>query len=158
MFFSAFRIRLTVLSSCLPFALCSVHLFQIMWFCKVYPLQRNTYLSLPEFFNRHCPRKNRRLVYHIEKRLIKLSGMMNDMQLIWDARWHAERTLPGLFPYECRTMLDTFPTRVRLPLRYSLARCLVNPKYGGAVLKVRTRACLIFISIIFECAHTDHCH
>jgi len=63
--------------------------------------------------------------------------MMNDLQENWNARWDEERTLPGLFSRNCRTMVDTFPTRVRLPLRYSLARLFVNPKYGGPVMKVR---------------------
>jgi hypothetical protein len=66
---------------------------------------------------------------------------MTDLQANWDARWEAERTLPGLFPHECRTMLDTFPTRVRLPLRFQLARLFVNPKYGGAVVKVSYSWC-----------------
>jgi hypothetical protein len=70
---------------------------------------------------------------------MKLGEMMTDMQENWDDRWDAERTLPGLFPHECRTMLDTFPTRVRLPLRFQLARLFVNPKYGGAVVKVIKR-------------------
>ena len=113
-----------------------VHLFQLTWYMKTYPKQRCLWRSLPFGFNTHISRKNRRATLSIERRIIQLGAMMNDLQGIWDQRWDDDRTLPGLFPRECRTMLDTFPTRVRLPKRFPLARLLVNPKYGGAVVKV----------------------
>ena len=120
----------------------SIHLFQIMWYMKTNPLQRNAWRSLPSDFNDFAPRDNRNLCRMISLRIIALCPLMNDLDTVWNERWDDERTLPGLFPDSCRTMLDTFPTFVRLPLRWASSRLLVNPKYGGAVMKVRLMYCL----------------
>lgn len=109
-----------------------------MWFIKTYPHQRNAWRTLPAEFNGHAPRNNRRLAYRIGQRIIRLGRMMNDLEKGWNERFDASKTLPGVFDASVRTMLDTFPTTVRLPLRWSLSRLLVNPKYGGlSVVKVQ---------------------
>lgn len=113
----------------------SQDLFNILWWCKTYPKENSVFDSLPAAVNPRT-QNNRRLVYKIGQRMLRLAPMMNDLELAWNDRWDADLDFPGVFDRNHRTMLDTFPVYVGTPRRFLLARQLFNPKYGGSVVKV----------------------
>jgi hypothetical protein len=106
-------------------------MFETFWYLKMYPTGRQVRLSIRR------TRTAKRLFDDLQRRVLHLASVIDELQAGWDERFGDHNKLPHVFGNEVTGCLDSFPIYVDRPSDSRLQRLLYNHKYGGHVLKVQ---------------------